>query len=295
MKKTVISLIAVLLSVLTVFSCLSFNGFASDEALADIENPEYIQAEEPMENEEAEEFQYEEGTVALIFLCSNASGFPSLGHIWAYIENVSKDKEILEVGAYKLLPGEGVSIGEFGLTRSDGFGLHYNVENYTYNLFEASTDEKDQKKVSKVKYMCGELDKETLGKISKKIKNLNWWDPIVFNCVTFACSVWNASGNGFIFPWTVFPGITRLNIKRRVDGKPYDKKYELDMKYFCYEKNENNEYSADNLDKAPAVFSSNKEENVEAFLYNNVWKQSGRGKGATIHVVKAGTVDTPPG
>lgn len=304
MKKIFRRSTAVILSVLTVLGCLSFSGFASDEnppediafvgeftAIDDGNSePAEQQSEEPVK------YVYDEGTVALIFLCSNDSGFPSLGHIWVYIENVT-DNQVLDVGAYKLLPHEGVSVGEFGLTRSDGFGLHYNVENYTYNLYEASSNEKDNKKIQRVKYMCGEINLGTLNEISNTIKNLNWWDPIIFNCVTFACSVWNGAGLGFIFPWTVFPGITRLNIKRRVDGKTYDAKYNLDMKYFCYsEKKENTaEYSADDLNKAPAVFSPDKNENADALLYNNVWKQNGRGKSASIHVVKAGTVDTPPG
>ena len=297
MKKVFNRSMAIILSLITIFGCLAFSGFASDEILIepDSQAADVLQKEEQPE-EQTEEFQYEEDTVALIYLCSNASGFPSLGHIWVYIENVSKDKEILEVGVYKLLPGEGVSLGEFGLTRSDGFGLHYNVENYTYNLFAVSENEEDRGKVNNVKYMCGELDKETLAKISNKIRNLNWWDPIIFNCVTFACSIWNAGKNGFIFPWTVFPGITRLNIKRRVDGKERDEKYDLNMKYFCYEKKENPaDYNNEDLDKAPAEFSSDKEQNVSDFRYNNVWKQSGRGKNASVHVVKAGTVDTPPG
>ncbi|GEM_PF-1989983 len=293
--------IAIILSLLTVFGCLSFSGAASDEDLPDEvnevvqENEEPENPEENGENEEPEKYEYDEDTVALIFLCSNDSSFISLGHIWAYIENVTDDK-VLDVGAFKLLPHEGVSVGEFGLTRSDGFGLHYNVENYTYNLYENSADEEDRERIKNVKYLCGEINENTLEKVSNTIRNLNWWDPIIFNCVTFACTVWNSAGVGFIFPWTLFPGITRLNIKRRVDGKEREDKYTLHMKYFSYERKENNEdYKVDDLDKTLAVFSNDKNENADNVLYNNVWKQSGWGKSATVHVVKAGTVDTPPG
>lgn len=276
MKNILTRSIAVILSVITVFGCLSFSGFASDEALlegneeiiqnedantenneetGEPENPETPENPENPENPEIpEEPKYKEDTVALIYLCSNDSGFPSLGHIWAYFENVSE--ETIMVGVYPLPAGEGVSVGLFGLTRDDGFGLHYNVESYTFNRFAKDPDPKKQKKVKNAIYLCAELNSERMAKISNRIRNINWWDPIIFNCVTFAVSTWNMAGAGFIFPWTVFPGITRGNIRLR-----------------------------------------HAEGGLEMFdpPRDKVWKQIGRGKNASWKICKDGTVDTPPG
>lgn len=168
--------------------------YLSDEILPDEEKPDDIEKEKPV---------YAEDTVAVLYLCTNHTGFPSLGHIWIYIENVS-DKEI-KVGLYDLPAGEGVSVGTFGLTRSNGFGVYYNIEAYTGNLY--GMEDSFSIRV--------EMNEEKMQKISKKILRANWWDPIVVNCAFFAITSWNKAGGKFMFPWVVFPVFARTQMKRR--------------------------------------------------------------------------------
>lgn len=159
--------------------------------------------DEPGTPDDPEKPIYAEDTVALLYLCSNSTGFPSLGHIWIYFENVTENA--LKVGAYELPAGEGVSVGTFGLTRSDGFGIYYNVEAYTGNLHG----------MEKTLYLMTELDQSTFDKISKKILRKNWWDPIAVNCAFFAISIWNKGDGPSMFPWVVFPVFARTQMKSR--------------------------------------------------------------------------------
>ena len=59
-------------------------------------------------------------TVAKLYLCHRWSGPPSLGHMWVYIENLTGKP--IQVGLYKVPAKQGVSVGNFGLTRADGNG-----------------------------------------------------------------------------------------------------------------------------------------------------------------------------
>lgn len=141
--------------------------------------------------------------VADLYLCSNNSGFPSLGHIWIYIENVSG--HTLTIGKYQLPPGEGVSVGTFTFTRSDGMGIYYNVESYTGNILG----------VRKPYATKTEMSEAQVKKVSDKILRSNFWEPIFMNCVFFACTTWMAGGGSFIFPVTTFPVFARLMIKNK--------------------------------------------------------------------------------
>lgn len=155
-----------------------------------------------------EEVEYDPNHVADFYLMSNASGFPSLGHIWIYIENVSPRD--IQVGCYTCPPGEGVSVGCFGLTRSDGFGVYYNIEAYCGNKFP--------EKLVDCYHVKTEMNEEQTNAVSKKILRSNWWDPIVVNCCFFALSAWNKAGGKWRFPWTCFPFFAKLGIKRT--GEP---------------------------------------------------------------------------
>lgn len=143
----------------------------------------------------------QETAVANMYLCSNWSGLPSLGHIWVYIENIS-DKT-LTVGAYELPPKQGVSIGTFALTRSDGAGVYYNIEAYCGNKFGMSSF------IS----MKTELNESELNTVSNKILSSNFWDPIIINCAFFAISTWDMGGGAFVFPIVVLPVLARIQLK----------------------------------------------------------------------------------
>ena len=188
--------------------------------------------------------QYAADTVAVFYLCSNWTGLPSLGHIWTYVENVSD--EWLQIGAYRLRPGEGVSVGKFALTRSDGAGIYYNVESYTANLFGMEN------------CLClkTEMTKADVDKFSSQILRANFWDPIIFNCASFAIFAWNSASGKFIFPIVVFPFLARIQMKA---------------------------YGADT---SFTMFAPDRD---------SVYKQKGFGDSAALQIVSDGTLDTPPG
>lgn len=241
-------------SVLTVEDCenLSLDQIFYLAALGKIDFGEVdgAEGEEPdaggEEGEVPEEKEYDPNHVADFYLMSNASGFPSLGHIWIYIDNVSPRD--LQVGCYTCPPGEGVSVGCFGLTRSDGFGVYYNIESYCGNLFP--------EKLKKCYRLKTEMNEEQANKVSNKILHSNWWDPMVVNCVFFALSSWNKAGGRWRFPWTCFPAIAKVGIKR--DGVPG-----VDIM----------------IDPGR----------------DRVFKQKGSGSKAVLKPVKDGSVDTVPG
>ncbi|MBR4726493.1 MAG: hypothetical protein IK080_01230 [Clostridia bacterium] len=68
-----------------------------------------------------------------MYLCHRWSKVPSLGHVWVYVENLTQEDMV--IGAYTVPPHEGVSLGCFGLTRSDGGGTYYNVEAHCGNKY----------------------------------------------------------------------------------------------------------------------------------------------------------------
>lgn len=123
-----------------------------------------------------------DSTVAKLYLCHRWSGAPSLGHVWVYVENLSNQTQ--KVGAYTLPPHQGVSIGNFGLTRSDGNGIYYNVEAYCAQRFSMSGTISNSTK----------LTQSELNSVSSAILSQNLWLPLGSNCGDFACRVWNAGG-----------------------------------------------------------------------------------------------------
>ena len=134
------------------------------------------------------------GTISLAFRLSHIS----FGHVWIYIHNTS-DKPFT-VGLYTVQPGEGVSLGNFNLTRSDGSGLYYNIESYCGNKYGldgtiAVTDK---------------LTYSRLRAVTEVLKIGNHFDPI-YNCTGFALTVWTA-GSSKIIPFIPIPCVAMLGI-----------------------------------------------------------------------------------
>ena len=126
-----------------------------------------------------------DNTVAKIYLCYRWSGAPSLGHVWIYVENLSGKTQ--KVGAYSLPPHQGVSLGNFGLTRSDGNGIYYNVESYCAARFSMSGTVSNSHRLSQ----------SELNSVSDAILSQNLWLPLGSNCCDFAVRVWNAGGGTY--------------------------------------------------------------------------------------------------
>lgn len=124
--------------------------------------------------------------VATISVCSRDKEVPSFGHTWIYIHNLSDHP--LQVGAYELPSGEGVSVGTFANTRYDGKGVYYNIEAHCINKY----DDHDFYSITK------EITADTLKKVSDKILSLNNWD-FFKNCMYFTFTVWKtATGQSFV-------------------------------------------------------------------------------------------------
>ena len=143
-------------------------------------------------------------TVARMYLCHRWSGAPSLGHVWIYIENLSD--HTLRVGAYDLPAGQGVSLGNFGLTRADGNGTYYNVEAYCGNHYS----------LSGMISNSTDLTQEELNRISTEIRNHNRWAFFGSNCSDFAVRLWSLGGGELTISY-VLPVFTKWQMLLRGD------------------------------------------------------------------------------
>ena len=150
MKKSVsVKIIALLLAFTFIFSVSPFSSEAADE---------------------------EKDVARVSYMCLVRSP----GHCWIYVENISRNTT-LTVGAYELLPGEGVSVGTFGPTRYDGYGIYYNVEAYCQTEYGMSGCKTLTEDVT-----ASELEALSNGILSYK----NGWSPFR-NCIAFAAKIWN--------------------------------------------------------------------------------------------------------
>ncbi len=149
-------------------------------------------------NEYTETKEHEDKYVAKIYICAKRQLSP-LGHLWVYIHNTSDQP--IEVGLYTVPVDQGVSIGTFGITRADGMGIYYNVEAYAANKYGLDS------------VVCLEdvLTQSELEDVSRTIRNSNVWDPIIFNCMTAAFSIWNAGAAIKLIP-LVFPILGRIQM-----------------------------------------------------------------------------------
>ena len=137
--------------------------------------------------------------VARISVCSRVKEVPSLGHTWIYIHNISD--EPIQVGAYTVPVGEGVSIGTFANTRDDGKGVYYNIESHCINKY----GDHDFFSITK------EISADTLMKVSDKILSLNDWD-FFKNCMHFTFSVWKTA-TGQSFANLILPTLGELQMR----------------------------------------------------------------------------------
>lgn len=126
--------------------------------------------------------------------------WPFSGHTWIYVENLTD--EPLQVGAYELPVGQGVSVGCFSFTVKDGWGLYYNLEAYRENKHDRF-DTHWTKTTT--------LNKSEFEKFSKKLLNFpNTWSPVI-NCATFAFSMWNSVSND-VFISLLIPAISQFEV-----------------------------------------------------------------------------------
>ena len=143
-------------------------------------------------------------TVAKMYMCHRWSGPPSLGHLWVYIENLSGKP--IQVGLYKVPAKQGVSVGNFGLTRADGNGTYYNVEAYCGNHFS----------LSGMISNSTDLTKSELDSISSEIRNHNRWAFFGSNCSDFAVRIWTLGGGELTISY-VLPVFTKWQMKMHGD------------------------------------------------------------------------------
>ncbi len=141
-----------------------------------------------------------ENVVATVSLCSCIYTFPVSGHTWIYVENLS-DK-IQRVGLYDVPVDQGVSIGSFSFSVSDGWGLYYNLEAYREN--------RDNNAGNHWVVTKG-LTQSELDDLSDYIAHyLNYWD-LYFNCAFFSFSTWNHVSHNLLIP-LVIPAISQLEV-----------------------------------------------------------------------------------
>lgn len=138
-----------------------------------------------------------EDYVARMWICHKTDANGTFDHMFLYFENLSD--EALKVGRYELTEGETVSVGSFGFSAPNGFGLYYNTE-CTRGVFQSG-----------LMAVSALLTKAQLDNVNKKIVNYNYWDPI-FNCTHFAISAWNAGPGGYI-SLCLFPSLGRKYIR----------------------------------------------------------------------------------
>lgn len=211
MKKHFVRVLSLVLVVLTIFSVPTFaaNEFDATNSVEIVNSNEPTNPTELDVSDEAA-LSFDElagdGIVGKMYICTQQRGF---GHAWIYVESCFNGD--IPVGCYTLKPYQGVSIGTFAVTRSDGIGVYYNVEAYCGNKY-------DTKNTS---WLGMEITKDQLLTINKEIKGWNYWD-LYFNCTFFAAKVWNSVSSKKIVP-IVFP----FFIKWQILAKGGDKNIEM--------------------------------------------------------------------
>lgn len=128
-----------------------------------------------------------------------------LGHSWIYIESTF-DGEI-PVGCYTMKPFGSVSVGTFLFSRRDGMGVYYNVERYSANEYGLKGQS----------WLGMDITKDDIVRVSKEIKDWNYWDPY-FNCTFFAAKVWNSVSDKFIMPM-MFPVFIKAQTQTKGGNK----------------------------------------------------------------------------
>ncbi len=207
-------LISFILILILVFS-LSTAAFAEDSQSSLEQTQTTVPAEEEINPQPPASA---DDVVGKIYLCSRWSSITTTGHLWIYIYNTSD--EVLRVGLYDLAPEEGVSIGTFGFTRSDGFGIYYNMEAYRNDKYC------DDSCIS----LSDDLTRAELEAVTAKLLVSNHWNPII-NCVFFACKIWNLSSDTRVVPY-FYPPIVRLAMMAKGATEKCEMNYQPPEKSF---------------------------------------------------------------
>ena len=214
MKCKILKIISLCLALITILSIPSFAADAKfNQNIAVEEQLEQINAnsndglDNTISNDDiAEPDKQEDSTldfdeasgdtiVGKMYICTQQVG---LGHAWIYIEsNFNGD---MPVGCYTLKPYQGVSMGTFCFSRSDGPGLYYNIESYCGNKYGLKNKS----------WLGMDITKTQLLKISKRITQWNYWD-LYFNCTFFAAEIWNCVAKKKIAP-ILFPFFVKWQI-----------------------------------------------------------------------------------
>ncbi len=142
----------------------------------------------------------DEEIVANVYICSRILKRVFESHSWLYFENLT-DHDI-QVGAYTVPPGEGVSVGTYsGQDVPEGFGVYYNVEAYRYG----------KGKLHDNVYLKKELTQKQLERMSNKVARSNYWSHFT-NCSFFTITTWNvAAGKPLLY--VMIPLFTRWEIQ----------------------------------------------------------------------------------
>ena len=191
--KKLKNFVSVLLA-LVIFAIPCIPAFAQSEEITD-----NIMSDVPAADEEATEEEVGgDDAVATISLCTAIYVWPISGHTWIYVHNNSD--EPIKVGHYEVPVGEGVSVGVFSFSVSDGWGLYYNVEAYKENT---------KNRMNKVWSISEDINAEQLEALSNKLINYpNYWG-FGGNCATFAFTIWN-SVTGDFYISLLIPAITQI-------------------------------------------------------------------------------------
>lgn len=123
----------------------------------------------------------------------------SPGHVWIYVENLTNKS--MKVGVYTLAKNDGVSIGTFGPTRYDGYGIYYNVESYCQTEYGMSGYRSLTKELT-----ASELETLSNGILSYR----NSWGPFR-NCIAFAAQMWNLVSEKKLSN-LIFPAFTNIQM-----------------------------------------------------------------------------------
>lgn len=140
-----------------------------------------VSAQQPDEVSFVQAQEQSSGNVAKMWLCSDIDVFPFVGHCWIYVENLSDSP--IQVGLYEVPAGQGVSVGSFSFSVSDGWGIYYNLE--------AMRENRDGT-VERALTVSTMLDSAELQELNESLLSYpNYWGPVA-NCSTFAFRIWNS-------------------------------------------------------------------------------------------------------
>lgn len=140
----------------------------------------------------------EEPIVARMYLGHKPRNYNMSGHTWIYIENLTNHD--IQVGAFTVKKGKGVSTGTYGTQINDGKGLYYNVEAWRYKNSDPAS----------YYYLYKDLTESQLEKVSSRILMAGTWSYIL-NCGYYALGIWNCvPGKTIMF--LVWPFLTQVQM-----------------------------------------------------------------------------------